>query len=105
MGGTVNLTSFVPPTAVISLSHFLSFLLKVVKHYRRVFILLFEQMGVQKYICGTLPFTALQVNPTMTITAAKKPGNVKRVVRNTRHCCHVMNLANRETAVSSSVLL
>ncbi len=26
-------------------------------------------------------------------------------VRNTRHCCHVVNLANRETAVSSSALL
>ncbi len=24
-------------------------------------------------------------------------------VRNTRHCCHVVNLANSETAVSSSV--
>ncbi len=26
-------------------------------------------------------------------------------VRNTRHCCHVVNLANHETAVSSSALL
>ncbi len=33
----------------------------------------------KKYICGTLPFTALQVNPTMTTSAAEKPGNVKKV--------------------------
>ncbi len=26
-------------------------------------------------------------------------------VRKTRHCCHVVNLANRETAVWSSALL
>ncbi len=31
------------------------------------------------YICGTLSFTALQVNPTMTTSAAEKPGNVKKV--------------------------
>ncbi len=30
-------------------------------HYRGVFLLLFEQMGMQKHICGTLPFTALEV--------------------------------------------
>ncbi len=35
----------------------------------------------KKYICGTLPFTALQVIPTMTTSAAEKPGNVKKV-----HC-------------------
>ncbi len=33
------------------------------------------------YICGTLLFTALQVNPTMTTSAAEKPGYVKNV-----HC-------------------
>ncbi len=49
------------------------------KHYHRVFILLFEQMGMQKIYCGTLSFTALQVNPTMTTSAAEKPGNVKMV--------------------------
>ncbi len=38
-------------------------------------------MGMQYiYICGTtLPFTALQVNPTMTTSAAEKPENVKKV--------------------------
>ncbi len=34
---------------------------------------------MQKYVCGTLSFTALQVNPTMTTSAAEKPGNVKKV--------------------------
>ncbi len=32
------------------------------------------------YICGTLPFTALEVYPTMTTSAAEKPGNVKRSI-------------------------
>ncbi len=36
----------------------------------------------KKYICGTLPITALQVNPTMTTSAAEKPGNVKKVHNN-----------------------
>ncbi len=36
-------------------------------------------MGMQTYICGTLPFTALQVNPTMTTSTAEKPGNLKKV--------------------------
>ncbi len=36
-------------------------------------------MVMQKYICDTLPFTALQVNPTMTTSAAEKPGNLKKV--------------------------
>ncbi len=35
------------------------------KHYLVVFLLLFEQMEmINKYICGSLPFTALKVNPT-----------------------------------------
>ncbi len=33
----------------------------------------------QKYICGTLPFTTLQVNPNMTTSAAEKPRNEKKV--------------------------
>ncbi len=36
---------------------------------------------LKKYMCGTLPFTALQVNPTVTTSAAEKPGNVKKVHR------------------------
>ncbi len=36
-------------------------------------------MGMQTYICGTLPFTALQVNPTMTTSTAEKPRNLKKV--------------------------
>ncbi len=34
---------------------------------------------MQKYVCGTLSFTALQVNPTMTTFPSEKPGNVKKV--------------------------
>ncbi len=80
MGGMLHLTLFSLLTAVISLSQFFSFYWKSWKHYRRVFILLFEQMGMQKKNCGTLPpFTALQVNPTMTTSATEKPGNVKKV--------------------------
>ncbi len=30
------------------------------------------------YICYTLPFTALQVNPTVTTSSAEKPGIVKK---------------------------
>ncbi len=33
----------------------------------------------KKYICGTLSFTALQVNPNMTTSTAEKPRNVKKV--------------------------
>ncbi len=58
MGGMVNLTPFSLLTAVI-----FYLCLKVVKHYRRVFLLLFDQIGMQKiYIYGTLPITALEVN-------------------------------------------
>uniref|UniRef100_A0A672LTX3 tRNA (cytosine(34)-C(5))-methyltransferase n=1 Tax=Sinocyclocheilus grahami TaxID=75366 RepID=A0A672LTX3_SINGR len=42
----------------------------------------------KKYICGTLPFTAIQVNPTMTTSAAEKPRNVKRV-----HCSVVVSVS------------
>ncbi len=37
----------------------------------------------KKYICGTLPFLAVEVNPTMTTSAAEKPGNVKNVHNST----------------------
>ncbi len=30
-------------------------------------------------IYGTLPFTAVEVNPSMMTSAAEKPGNVKKV--------------------------
>ncbi len=49
------------------------------KHYRRNCIELFKQNGnTKKYICGTLPFTALQVNRNCRLPAAEKPGNVKK---------------------------
>ncbi len=54
--------------------------------------MLYEQTEMQKfmyfyiyiyiytvYIYSTLPFTALEVNPTMMTSAAEKPGNVKKV--------------------------
>ncbi len=58
MEGTVNLTLCSLLTAFISLSQF--------------FILLFEQIGMQKYIYSILPLTALEVYP-MTTSAAEKP--------------------------------
>uniref|UniRef100_A0A671P0M4 DnaJ homolog subfamily A member 1-like n=1 Tax=Sinocyclocheilus anshuiensis TaxID=1608454 RepID=A0A671P0M4_9TELE len=33
----------------------------------------------KQHICGSLPFTAIEVYPTMTTSAAEKPGNVKKV--------------------------
>ncbi len=48
MGGMVNLTPFSLLTAIISLSQFISFLFKSWKQYRGVFLLLFEQMGMEK---------------------------------------------------------
>ncbi len=62
MGGMANLTSFSLLTAVITL--FFCFLIIIIL-----------------YICGTLPFTALEVNPTMTTSAAEKHANVKKVYR------------------------
>ncbi len=35
--------------------------------------------NAKKYICGTFPFKALEVYPTMTTSAAEKHGNVKKV--------------------------
>ncbi len=34
---------------------------------------------MKKYICGILSFTALEACPTMTTSAAEKPGNVKKL--------------------------
>ncbi len=79
LGGMVNLTPFSLLTAVISLSQFISFF---ESHESTIVEFLFcylSKWECKKYICGTLPFTALQVNPTMTTSAAEKPGNVKNV--------------------------
>ncbi len=39
----------------------------------------FERFSFAIWANGTLPFTALEVNPTMMTSAAEKPRNVKRV--------------------------
>ncbi len=44
-----------------------------------LFFCFLSKWECKKYISGTLPFTALQVNPTMTTSTAEKPGNVKKV--------------------------
>ncbi len=71
--GTVNLTLFSPLTAVISFSQFFFFFES--RENKDVW----ANENAQKYMCGTLPFTALQVNPAMNTSAAEKPGNVKKV--------------------------
>ncbi len=54
--------------------------LKVVKTLSWCFSFAIWANGNAKiYICSTLPFTALEVYPTMTTSAAEKPGNVKKV--------------------------
>ncbi len=58
MGGMVNLTSLAFLTAVINLSQFL-FYWKSRKHYRRVFIFLFEQNGNAKNIFVVLSYSLL----------------------------------------------
>ncbi len=80
MGGMVNLTLFSLLTAVISFSIFFTF----IESYENtilefLFCYLSKWESIYIYICGTLPFTALQFNPTMTTSAAEKPGNVKKV--------------------------
>ncbi len=79
MGRMVNLTSFCLLAAVISLSQFFSF---IESHKNTIIEFLFcylSKWECKKYICVTLPFTALQVNPTMTTSTAEKPVNVKKV--------------------------
>ncbi len=43
------------------------------------FFCYFSKWEYKKYICNTLPFTVVEVNPTMITSAADKPGNVKKV--------------------------
>ncbi len=38
------------------------------------------------YICGTLPFTAFEVNPTVMTSAAEKPENVKKAHAYKMYC-------------------
>ncbi len=75
----VNLTSFALLTAVISLSQFVSFIESHENTIVEFYFAIWTKWECKKYICGTLPFTDLQVNTTMTTSAAEKPGNVKKV--------------------------
>ncbi len=89
MGGTVNLTLLSLLTAVISHSIFFLFV-KVMKTLSWSFsFAIWANGNAKKYICGTLPFTALEVNPTMTTSAAENPGNVikKRYIHNSPRVC------------------
>ncbi len=81
MGGMVNLASFALLTAVIGLSQFFYFIESHENTIVEVYFAIWTKWECKKYICGTLPFTALQVNLTMTTSAAEEPGNVKKV-----HC-------------------
>ncbi len=68
----VNLTLFALLTAVISLSLCFFCIVEFLFCY-------LSKWECKKYIYGTLPFTALQVKPTMMTSAAENPGNVKKV--------------------------
>ncbi len=42
------------------------------------------------YICGSLPFTANEVHPTMTTPSAEKPRHVKRVHSSQKSGCAIL---------------
>ncbi len=66
--------------AVISLSQFFPF---IKSHENTIVEFLFCYLSKWEckkiYIFDTISITSLQINPTMTISAAEKPGNVKKV--------------------------
>ncbi len=64
-----------------SLYFFLFFFGKVVKTLSWSFSFAIWANGnaKKKYNCGTLPFTALGVNQSISTSAVEKPGNVKKV--------------------------
>ncbi len=80
MGGTINLTSFSLLTAVISLSMFSLFFLSCENTIVVFFFCYLNKWNAKNNCCGTLQFIALEVNPTMMISGAEKPRNVKKVV-------------------------
>ncbi len=96
--GTVHLTSFSPLTAIQSLSMFFLFL-KVVKALSWSFsvdILANGNWECKKYVCSTLPITALKVYPTMTTSDPEKPGNVKKV-----YCHKMWNVLSHSSIIYS----
>ncbi len=66
-------------TAVISLSQCFSFVESRENTIVEFLFCYLSKLERKKYICGTLPFTALEVYPTMMTSAAEKPRNVKKV--------------------------
>ncbi len=78
MGGMINLTLFSLLTAVIRLSIIFLLFGSHENTNMEFFFCYLSKWECKRFICGALPFTALEVNPTMTF-AAKKPGNVKKV--------------------------
>ncbi len=76
MGGTENFTLFFLPTTIISLSQLVSF----ESHVVEIFFSFLSKCSCKQYIFGTVPSTALQVNPTMTTSIKEKPANVKKVL-------------------------
>ncbi len=78
MGGTVNLTLFSLLTAVISLSQFFSFFESRENTVLELLFCYLSKWECKKYVCCTLPFTVLEVNPPMTTSTAQNPRNVEK---------------------------
>ncbi len=78
MGGTENVILFSHLTVVISLSNPPPSQESHENSIMEFFFCFLSKSECKKYICGTLPFTAREVNPTMTTSAAEKPGNGKK---------------------------
>ncbi len=100
MGGMVLLTSFSLLTSYISLSPFFSLIESHENTIVEFFFWYLHKWECKKYICGTLPFTALQVNPTMMTSAAEKPGNVKKV-----HCLRLTSVEESGGSAHSPLAL
>ncbi len=78
MGGMVNLRLFSFLTTVISLSQLFPFVEVMKTLFWSFFCYLSKWECNNICMCGTLPFVALEVNQSMTTSAAEKPRNVKK---------------------------
>ncbi len=74
MRGTIHLILFSLLTALSVFLNFFHFIESREDTIMEFFFCYLSQWEcIKKYICYTLPFTALQVNPTMTTSTAEKP--------------------------------
>ncbi len=80
MGGAVHVTSFSLLTVIISLSQFLFFFESRENTIAEFFFCYFCKWECKKYICGTLPFTALEVYQLWRLLLLRNPEIWKRSV-------------------------